>query len=53
MLTRQWIGLFISMVNETIQDLLKFFMKDQELVKCPDHEIRSNGDVNSTWIQLD
>ena len=42
MLTRLWIGLFISLVNETTQVLLNFFMKDQEF-KCP--EIHSNGDV--------
>ena len=35
MLTRLWIGLFISMVNETIQVLFNFLMKDQEF-KCPE-----------------
>ena len=41
MLTRLWIGLFISMVNETTQVLFNFLMKDQEF-KCPENWISRN-----------
>ena len=48
MLTKLWIGLFISMVNETTQVLFNFFMKNRDF-KCP--EILSNGDVTTLSIR--
>ena len=44
MLTRLWIGLFISMMNEAIQVLFNFLMKDQDF-KCP--EIHSNRVIST------
>ena len=40
MLTRLWIGLFISMVNETLQSIFIILIKDQKF-KCP--EIHTDG----------
>ena len=40
MLTRLWIGLFISMVNETLQSIFIIMIKDQDF-KCP--EIHNEG----------
>ena len=40
MLTRLWIGLFISMVNETLQSMFIILIKDQDF-KCP--EIQNKG----------
>ena len=40
MLTRLWIGLFISMVNETLQSTFIIMIKDQDF-KCP--EIHNEG----------
>ena len=40
MLTRLWIGLFISMVNETLQSIFIILIKDLEF-KCP--EIHTEG----------
>ena len=40
MLTRLWIGLFISMVNETLQSIFIIMIKDQDF-KCP--EIQNKG----------
>ena len=40
MLTRLWIGLFISMVNETLQSMFIILIKDQDF-KCP--EIHNEG----------
>ena len=40
MLTRLWIGLFISMVNETLQSIFIIMIKDQDF-KCP--EIYNEG----------
>ena len=35
MLTRLWIGLFISMVNETLQSIFAILIKDEDF-KCPE-----------------
>ena len=40
MLTRLWIGLFISMVNETLQSIFIILIKDQDFI-CP--EIQNEG----------
>ena len=40
MLTRLWVGLFISMVNEALQSILIIMIKDQDF-KCP--EIQNEG----------
>ena len=40
MLTRLWIGLFISMVNETLQSIFIILIKDHDF-KCP--EIQNEG----------
>ena len=40
MLTRLWIGLFISMVNEALQSIFIIIIKDQDF-KCP--EIQNEG----------
>ena len=44
MLTRLWIGLFISMVNETLQSIFIIMIKDQDF-KCP--EIHNDGFIET------
>ena len=44
MLTRLWIGLFISMVNETLQSIFIIMIKDHDF-KCP--EIHTEGFIET------